>query len=198
MTKAKMANKYKMGFLKRMKLQATFLSNFFRNPFRMSSVTPSSRIASKKMFEDVDFSKIDVIVEMGPGLGEFTREYLQKIKPDTKVILFEVEQNFVNYLRKEFEKDVVVEHKSAHEMEEVLEKHGIQKVDLIVSGLPFALGDVFEDIKKVIKRQTDQGCVFRFFTYMPKKMEKHYQELPIEKLSYVFRNIPPMWIYGVN
>ncbi len=178
---------------------AYFFWNFIKNPLKNASITPSSKSASIAMFDGIDFSKIRTIVELGPGFGEFTKTYIDKIHPDTKVILFEIDDIYVQYLQNEFGNKVIIEHSSAHLMNEKLPLLGIEKVDLIISGLPFAIEkNIFKDIKKAIKEKTDEGTILRYFTYMPFIMKKYYTDLPTSKQRFVLKNVPPMWIYGIN
>jgi phospholipid N-methyltransferase len=184
---------------KKLSNKAYFFWNFFKNPLKNASITPSSKSASIAIFEGIDFSKIRTIVELGPGFGEFTKTYIDKIHPDTKVVLFEIDDKYVQYLQNEFGNKVIVEHSSAHLMNEKLSLLGIEKVDLIISGLPFAIEkNIFKEIKKSIKEKTDQGTILRYFTYMPLIMKKYYTDLPNKKQRFVLKNFPPMWIYGIN
>ena len=83
-------------------------------------------------------------------------------------------------------------------LEKVMRKHGITNIDLIISGLPFLPKETKKKVFKAIKKQTDKGAKFRFFTYMPPIMKKVYKDLPVEKKSFVLKNVPPMWVYGIN
>lgn len=172
--------------------------NFLKNPLRNASVFPSSAIATKAMFAHIDFSSINVVVELGPGTGVFTEEILKRCKPDTKVILIEIEESYIKLLREKFGNRVTIEKASAHILESILVKHGIDKADLIISGLPFMLGGVEGELFETIKKHTKNGAIYRFFTYNPPAMKQMYKNLPIRKISFVLRNFPPLWIYGIN
>lgn len=172
--------------------------NFFKNPLRNASIIPSSNIAAKAMFDHIDFQSIRVIVELGPGTGVFTEEILKRCKPNTKVILIEIEESYIRLLRGKFGNKVIIEKASAHLLDSILVKHGINKVDLIISGLPFLLGGVEGELFETVKKHTKNGAIYRFFTYNPPAMKQMYKNLPIRKMSFVLRNFPPLWIYGIN
>ena len=182
------------------KLKNLFLFgfNFLRNPLRNASITPSSNVAARAMLSGIDFSKIGVIVELGPGTGVFTEEILKKCLPDTKVILIEIEESYIKLLQKKFGDKIIVEKTSAHLFDSILIKHNIQKTDLIISGLPFMLGGVEEKLFESIKKHTEMGAIYRFFTYNPPAMKQTYKNLPIREISFVLKNFPPLWIYGIN
>ena len=176
-----------------------FFINFIKNPLRNASIIPSSTSASLAMVKDIDFSLVNVVVELGPGTGCFTEQTLKRCTPNTKIILIEIEQSYVAILQKKFGNRVIIENTSAHLLDEVLRKHGIEKVDVIISGLPFTLPqDIFEKMIASIYEQTKRGATFKFFTYMPPVMKRYYKALPIQKRSFVFRNVPPLWVYGIN
>jgi phosphatidylethanolamine/phosphatidyl-N-methylethanolamine N-methyltransferase len=175
-----------------------FLINFLKNPLRNASVIPSSATASRMMLEGIDFSRVKTVLELGPGNGTFTQEILRRCQPDTKVILIELETSYLSLLKEKFQDRVIIEHTSAHLMDEVLKKHGIAQADVIVSGLPFLPKDIRNPMYEAIKAQTARGAAFRFFTYMPPIMKLFYQGVPIEEKYFVLQNIPPMWIYGIN
>ncbi len=176
-----------------------FAWNFLCHPVRNASLIPSSTFASKAMLLGVDFSAVQTVVELGPGTGVFTEEILRRCKPNTKVLLIELEQDYVTLLRKKFGTRVVVENASAHLLDAILAKNGMTKVDLIVSGLPFSLPhEVKEKLFASLRVHIAHGTHYRFFTYNPPLMKRVYANLPIQKISFVARNFPPLWVYGIN
>lgn len=176
-----------------------FFKQFFKKPLANASIIPSSKAAAKAIVQDINFSKADVIVELGPGTGCITEEILRHAKPKTKIILVEIETIYVNHLRKKFGNKIIIEQTSAHLLENILQKHNIRKIDVIISGLPFAMPTIiFQKIIASIKAQTDKGTILRYLTYMPPIMKRHYKKLPIQKKAFVLKNFPPLWVYGVN
>lgn len=180
------------------KERALFLFNFIKNPIRNASIIPSSKIASGAMMKGINWAKVNTIVELGPGNGTFTREILARCKPDAKVVLFELENSYVELLRKKFGDRVQVIHASAHLFEDILKEMKLPKADLIISGLPFLGKNLNQLIFDSIQHQTDKGAIFRFFTYMPPIMKMVYKGINLRKVAFVMKNIPPMWVYGIN
>jgi len=178
--------------------KALFFKNFIKNPLRNASVIPSSKAATKAILKGIDFKKIDVIVELGPGSGVFTKEIIAQAKPTTKIVVIELEETYLSILKNKFGNRIVLENTSAHLLNEVLEKHNINKVDLIVSGLPFLKGEIKKKVDETIVDFANNGTIYRFFTYMPPIMKKVYKEMPIEKKNMEIKNIPPFWVYGMN
>lgn len=182
-----------------MKNKLHFAFNFLRHPLQNASLIPSSYRASKAMLDGIDFSTITSVVELGPGTGVFTTEILKRCEPNTKVLLIEIEELYVNLLRAQFGDKVIIERASAHLLDTILVKHRIGRVSLIISSLPFSLPEhIKERLFESVKTHTGQGTTFRFFTYSPPLMKRAYKSLPIRKVSFVLRNIPPLWVYGIN
>lgn len=175
-----------------------FALQYLLHPFRNASVTPSSAFAARAMVSGIDFSQIEVIVELGPGTGVFTDEILKQCKPETKIILIEIEESYVALLREKFGSRVIVEQASAHLLETIVAKHTDKKVGLIISGLPVHLPAVKKALFAAIEKYTEAGAYYRFFSYLPPLVKHEYRELPIRKLSFVLRNVPPLWVYGIN
>ena len=175
-----------------------FALRYLLHPFRNASITPSSVSAAKAMLAGIDFSQVEVVVELGPGTGVFTAEILRQCKPETTVILIEIEESYVKLLREKFGSRVIVEQASAHLMETIVAKNTDKKVGLIISGLPVRLPAVKEALFASIKKYTEAGAYYRFFSYLPPLVKHEYRELPVRKLSFVLRNVPPLWVYGIN
>ncbi len=150
------------------------------------------------MIKGVDFSKVKVVVELGPGNGCITEEILRQIKPKTKVLLVEIEQTFAELLLKRFGENVILEQSDAAELASILNKHNIRKVDLLISGLPFLPEKPKRKLFASISELTHEGTIFRFLTYMPPIMKRVYRDLPVERQAFSCRNIPPIWVFGIN
>ncbi|MCB9188729.1 MAG: hypothetical protein H6599_05550 [Flavobacteriales bacterium] len=175
-----------------------FFKNFIKNPTRNASVIPSSKAATKAILKGIDFDKVDVIVELGPGSGVFTKEIIAQANPSTKIVVIELEESYLSVLERKFGDRILLENTSAHLLRDVLDKHGLEKVDLIVSGLPFLKGEIKEKVDRTIMDFTEEGTIYRFFTYMPPIMKRVYKSMPIEKKNMEPWNMPPFWVYGIN
>jgi phospholipid N-methyltransferase len=59
---------------------------------------PSSRFLATKMLRNIPFDKAKVIVELGPGTGIFTEKIMQRLNPDTHLVVIELNDVFYQNL----------------------------------------------------------------------------------------------------
>jgi len=176
-----------------------FFCSFIRNPIRNASVLPSSRKASQGMFEGVDWSALSHVVELGPGTGSFTRELHENVPPHCKVMLIELNADYIPFLKSKYGDRFEIVQGSAENFEELVKSSGWPKVDLIVSGLPFTLPQsVKKPLYNSLLAQSQQGTIFRWFTYFPWLMKPHFKAFPFRCVKGVWFNLPPLWVYSVN
>src|SRR5580658_7670981 len=79
-----------------------FALNFFRHPFMLGSIWPSSRYLVDEVLRPIDWERAGVIVEYGPGVGTITAEILRRMRPDAHLIAIETNEAFVKVLRSWF------------------------------------------------------------------------------------------------
>ena len=56
----------------------------------------------------VNFSEANVIIELGPGTGAFTKEILKKAKPNSKVFVLELNKDFYAILKEKFDDERMI------------------------------------------------------------------------------------------
>jgi phospholipid N-methyltransferase len=176
----------------------TFLRESLKNIKTVGTVTRSSKFLCKEMIEPVDFREADVIVELGAGDGVVTEHILNSMKPDAKLFSFEVSQAFCDLMREKFKEDkrVVVVEESAANIADVLNRHGIQQADYIISAIPFVslpdeLGlQIVTACKNILK---PKGLYIQIhYSLLLKKMYK--KVFGNVDVSFVPLNIPPAFV----
>ena len=179
--------------------KGNFFKMFIKQPKVNASVTPSSKRAARGMVRGLDLGKMKYVVELGPGTGVFTDILAERLSPDCKVLLIELEESYIENLQTKYDNRFEVVQCSACELENLLKERGIEYVDLVISGLPFNMPEgVKINLQKTLKSLTDKGTTMRWFTYFPWLMKKHYTQFNLRRACFVFWNFPPMWIYTVN
>ena len=174
-----------------------FLSNFIKYPKEVGSIVPSSKSLTKEVIKGIDFKKSDFIVELGPGSGTFTKAILKRARPDSRVICFEVNKKFCNYLNEKIiDKRLTIINSGA---EKINRNFGIKqsKADYVVSGLPFrnfSAGKKKKIIGEVRNCMKDDGkfILFQYTNDLKKLLESYF---PKVERKFVPANIPPAFVY---
>lgn len=116
-----------------------FARNFVKHPRMLGSVIPSSRFLIEEVLDPIDWSRADVIVEYGPGVGTFTVELLRRMKPDAHLVVLETNRDFVDFLETSFrDPRLHVVNESAAHTQRVLSDLGLDGADYVISGIPFS------------------------------------------------------------
>jgi phospholipid N-methyltransferase len=117
---------------------ALFARNFFKYPFMLGSVIPSSPFLVKDLMSQVDWDRARVLVEYGPGVGTFTREILRRMRPDAVLVAIELNTDFVEYLSDRVrDPRFRVVQGSAARVRGILAEQNLAAADYIISGLPY-------------------------------------------------------------
>nr|WP_042178290.1 methyltransferase domain-containing protein [Kibdelosporangium sp. MJ126-NF4]CEL13093.1 ribosomal RNA adenine dimethylase domain protein [Kibdelosporangium sp. MJ126-NF4]CTQ98780.1 ribosomal RNA adenine dimethylase domain protein [Kibdelosporangium sp. MJ126-NF4] len=115
-----------------------FLREFLKNPRRTAAVLPSGQRVARNMAMAVPGTGDPVVVELGPGTGAFTAEIQRRLGRRGRHLAVELNDRFAALLRARFPAvDVLVD--DALNLRELLNQRGLDRVDVIVSGLPNAL-----------------------------------------------------------
>ncbi len=181
-----------------MKNKLLFLSNFIRNPVQTGAIAPSSRFLTREMMRNIDFETSSCIVELGPGLGTFTKEIVSRAKEGTRLFCFEVNEKFLDHLSRNFSDErLVFVNESAEKLGVSLKKLNVKEVECIVSGLPFGN---FPDAKKrkilqEVRDSLGEGGKFVLFQYtngLGKLLESYFSRVT---RKFVPLNLPPSFVY---
>jgi len=165
----------------------------------IASVTPSSGYCIRRVCKNVDFSRRAVVVEFGPGVGVFTRYLLERLSPDSKLVLIEKNPNFSRALRKRFGDDSRVHIHNAHArmVVELLRESGESHADYIISGIPFSflprkeVDHILLRSRSVI-RNGGAFLAYQTSRHLLKPLRSHFEQVDTE-LEVL--NIPPMLVY---
>lgn len=179
-----------------------FLLEYMKNPKNVGAVVPSSKYLAYEMINTIDFNNTECIVEYGPGTGAFTEKILARAKDTTTIILIEVNKEFYSILKElyGYKKNVIILNDSAENIENILKRYSIKKVDYIISGLPFT--SLSKKISDKILNKTSEviGDSGQFITFQYTLMKEKYIESFFNDVghSIVYRNIPPAYVLRCN
>ena len=168
-----------------------FASNFFKHPRMLGSIIPSSPFLINELLSEVDWARARVVVEYGPGVGTITMEMLKRMRPDAKMVVIEMNEDFVRFLREVKDPRLHVVHGSAADVIDVLHGLGEDHADYVVSGIPFSTmpGDVRDAIMAATRdalRPDGNFLVYQFSKHAGpylrrvfKRVKQGYQPLNI-------------------
>lgn len=173
-------------------------------PFVIGAVAPSSRFLARKMLEGVDLSAAGAVVEFGPGTGAFTDHILPALPRECRYFAIELNPTMARLWR-ERHPGATLHRDSVANVDRLCAEEGIEKVDVIFSGLPWASFDdgLQKEILDATMRVLKPGGMlvtfgYRVGTLLPKG-RRFYRRLPeyfskVERSEYVWRNLPPAFV----
>jgi phospholipid N-methyltransferase len=175
-----------------------FIKQYVKNPQTVGAIAPSSEKLACKMVEDINFFNASCIVEYGPGTGVFTEKLLSKKKDNTIFIAIEYNKAFYEILKDKFKDkpNFIIINDTAENLKKHLSKYNIEKIDYVVSGLPFAsLPDAMS--RKILQvtaemlSSTGNFITFQYTLFKLKLFKAYFEK--IEKNTVLF-NLPPAFV----
>ena len=176
-----------------------FFKRFISAPSQIGSVTPSSKYLMYAMLNKVSWNECRTIVELGAGTGVFTGKIAEKMKSG-RLMVFEIDEQLRSMIKtggKYNKKLKVTMHSNAEELYAIIGQLGLQKVDCILSSLPFTAlpremtDNILDGIAKCLKPE-GSFVAYQYSHLMKKEFEKRFGSI---KVSFVLRNIPPAFVY---
>lgn len=171
-----------------------YIKNFLRDR-DVAAIAPSSTFLVQRVCKWVDFEEPAVIVEYGPGNGVFSEYILERMTDDSTLLLIESNSDFADTLAKRTADDpraIVVEGR-AQDVTDILDAHGIDAADYVVSGIPFSFLDDTEKRELLVRTREvlvegGKFLVYQNYNHMEEPLREHFSTVTKE---YEPRNIPP-------
>lgn len=163
----------------------------------VASVTPTSRFCIRTVCKPIDFSEDITLVEYGAGAGVFSRYVLERMTPDSKLILFETNDLLYKKLLEIRDPRVEFFRKSVENVTDLLDKELLGNTDYIISGIPFSFFDQSEkkSILSQSKKVLRQGGAFLAYQTSGHLQEPLKETFGNVETEWEWRNIPPMTVY---
>ncbi len=79
-------------------VSALFFKRFFKYPFQIASIVPSSKALVERVGSKMDFSRLRVIAEYGPVEGVHSRGIVRRVVLDSHLLLFALDAAFAHYV----------------------------------------------------------------------------------------------------
>lgn len=180
------------------KSKSSFFQEFLKERKTVGSITPSSRYLARRMIAKVDFAQAKCIVELGPGTGVITREIVRRLGPDTHLLVFEMNRNFIDRFLQFPNPHVHVINDSAEHLGRYLKELGYEKADYIISSLP--LTNFPAELKERILDESiahlQPGGLYMQYQYMTTALKLLRHKFNKVRLGYAPFNVPPAFVYS--
>ncbi len=183
----------------------TFLKNFIKKPIHTGAVWPSSPYLSLEMTRHIGIERASAVVELGPGTGAVTPHISNHLSEGAQFFAIELNGELCECLRKKCP-TVKIYHEDAVKLPQLMRKEGIDKVDIVFSGLPWAWlpSGVQDRLLEVVLAALRPGGHFVTFAYVQgvvlpsglrfkKLLKKHFSHVGRSRTEW--RNIPPAFVY---
>ena len=173
----------------------TFLRRFVGAPRQVGSVMPSSPYLTRAMMDKIEWNDVRDVAELGAGTGVFTRTIVKKLRPDAHLLVFEIDPTLKAMI--ESEHPGITVYGDARELPKIIADRCIQKLDCVVSSLPFAVlpprmtAAILDAIDKTLK-PGGKLIAYQYSKHMRPYFEKRFASV---KISFVLRNVPPAFVY---
>lgn len=182
-----------------------FLTAFLRRPATMGAVAPSSERLATVLASVVPTAGSPVVVELGPGTGAVSAVIAERMPPGARHLAVELDADMVAYLRRT-RPELEVVHGDARQLGKLLAEHGVDHVDAVICGLPWALFDdaTQTEILAEISRAIGTTGAFTTFAYLHGMtlgaarrfrytLRETFEEVLVS--ATVWRNVPPAFVY---
>jgi phosphatidylethanolamine/phosphatidyl-N-methylethanolamine N-methyltransferase len=176
-----------------------------------ASISPSSPQLVSAMIKPLPMAAAQVAVELGPGTGAMTEVLLRELPPEAKLIAFETNSRFIEYLRQKFpDPRLMLINAPAENLGPEIRKRGITRVDAVVSslGLGFMSEEQHHQLFSELVPFLHEKSVVTQYQYV---MGLHFSEGRLTRLdlpallrryfrsvksSVVWWNLPPAFVFS--
>jgi phosphatidylethanolamine/phosphatidyl-N-methylethanolamine N-methyltransferase len=182
-----------------------FFRKFVERPGKIGAVTPSSRSLCRKIVGSAALDAAQGVVEYGPGTGVVTELLREAVPTDCRLFAIEVDPTLAEGLQSRFP-DLTVYRDSVSNVVELCSKEGLEHLDCVVSGLPWASFSE-EDQARYLEATLEvlkPGGQFLTFAYVHgtwlrqgrrfrRKLSEYFSHVSRSRI--VWKNLPPAYIY---
>lgn len=173
-----------------------FIKEFFKDKQMVGALSPSTRFLGEKMIESIDFDKERILVELGPGTGVFTDIIIDRMHPDAKLLVFELNESFYKSLEDRIDDPrVQVIHDSAEHIQKYLSDN--EKSDVVISSLPLMVFP--EKLRKDVVKESYNSLKpkgkyvqFQYSLQSKKLLESVFKSVNVK---FTLKNFPPAFVY---
>jgi phospholipid N-methyltransferase len=187
----------------------TFFREFARDPVQLGAVAPSGRALAGRMVDAAAIAPEHAVVELGAGTGPMTEALVARHpalgEPDARFVVLEPNPALAAVLRTRFP-TVRVEERFAQDLRAILDGMGIERVDRVVSSLPWAIwpeglqDEVFSAILEVLAPE-GRMVTFGYLHALPLPAARRLRRAlearfhTVDTTPAAWANLPPALVY---
>ncbi|WP_168200538.1 class I SAM-dependent methyltransferase [Allokutzneria sp. NRRL B-24872] len=116
-----------------------FVLGSLRRPVSTGAFVPSTRRCATALLDGIGAEDTDTVVELGAGTGVITRALDDALPVSSRLLAVEINEGFAARLRRTASPRVEVVCESAVELPRILDEHQVERVDAVVSALPWTV-----------------------------------------------------------
>lgn len=159
----------------------------------LGAIAPSSKYLVNNMLDKIVYTKDIEVLQLGFGTGVFTKQLLENLTPNSKLIIFEVNKGCREY---KISDDRI--HYIEDSAEYVSRYFEGKQFDHIVSTLPFAtipdsIGHKIQEQIKIHLKPGGKYLQYQYSLYSRNDISKLFGTKP--RIEFVLMNLPPAFIY---
>lgn len=118
--------------------RVVFFTQFVKNPRQLGSVIPSSGFLTRRIIRNARLSAAKVVVELGPGNGGTTRDFLKAMSQDARLLSIELNGGLYELASSVKDPRHIAHHGDASKLPDILQHYGLRAPDVVISGIPFS------------------------------------------------------------
>lgn len=168
------------------------------HPRQVGAIWPTSRRAVNDLLDLADFAGARTVVEFGTGTGVYTREILNRLRPDGRFLSFELDADLASAVSAQHsDPRLRVINDSAEHAARYLEG---EKADILVSSVPFTSlpAGLRDDILRTAREVLEPGgrmLVLQYSTAVVSDLKRFFG--PVERRISPM-NLPPAFLFACD
>ncbi len=159
----------------------------------------TSKCAARKGVDEIDFSRPVVVVELGAGVGNVAEEIAKRMSPTSRLLLIEMNADFVAHLREKFVHDERVEivEGAAQDVVRIANEVHIENADVVLANLPFSFFDEHTRLDSIHAVNTILKPGGSFIVFIFTRRIRFYLATVFSSITEkrIWWNIPPLRVF---
>lgn len=161
------------------------------------TIVRSSPFLINRLLRAIDFRRARTIVQLGVGTGCITKELLDRMRPDARLLSLELNRIFVEECDEVGDPRLELRHACASSLPTIADELGIRQIDYVVSSLPLGImdDDLVEQILIASQDRLAPHGLFLQYQYSLSQRDALQRWFAKVRVGFTLVNIPPAFVY---